>query len=245
MPKTSEDLNDAEHQKSSDLNDSEHPKKRSDLNVSEHPKSSDLNDSGHKKSPDPTDSKKHRKSSVPWFKRRFSKSKKTHDEDAMSGNVNHKAQTNTSSGNVNQNQQHDAEANTSSGNVNQNQQHDAEANSEDSLLRATKADIVVYVNRMCGRDGDGSKPSMCLDSRHPGLRDVHQTGGLEAATCSNSSLRSDDCSVHSHTVRDSKLGDLYLDVGNVKRCPAHVQRKLALEYQHKLLTSTIAHCAVR
>ena len=240
----SSDLNVSEYQESSDLNVSEH-RKGSDLNEKELLTTSDLKDSVRRQSTELNVSKKRKTS---WFKRRFSRNKKTPDEDAMSvhpeepdeasrlalanstgASVGHEGYANTSSGNVNQNQQHEAHVNTWSGNVNQNQLHDAEANTEDSLLRATKADIVVYLNRMCGRDGDSSKPGMCLGSRHP-------VGGLDTTTHSNSSLRSatarDDSSLHSQT-------------GNVKRCPSHVQRKLALEYQHTLLTSTIAHCAVR
>ena len=247
----SSDLNVSEYQESSDLNVSEH-QKGSDLNETELLTTSDLKDSVRRQSTELNVSKKRKTS---WFKRRFSRNKKTPDDDAMSvhpeesdeasrlalanstsASVGHEGQANISSGNVNQNQQHEAHVNTWSGNVNQNQQHDAEANTEDSLLRATKADIVVYLNRMCGRDGDSSKPCMYRDSRHPGLSDAHQTGGQGAPTHSNSSLRSatarEDSSLHSQT-------------GNVKRCPSHVQRKLALEYQHTLLTSTIAHCAVR
>ena len=120
--------------------------------------------------------------------------------------------------------------------MNQNQQHDDrdDMTSEYCLLRSTEAEIVAYLNQMCGGDsveGSSTPPSLC---GHRNLRDV---------MCHCRKMRSN--SSLEETRRGAQLGDLILDNGGVKRCPAHVQQKLALEYRATRLSSTIAHCAVR
>ena len=118
-------------------------------------------------------------------------------------------------------------------NQNQNQSHE-DPTSEYCLLRSTEEEIVAYLNQMCGGDSvDGSPTPPPLCGRRS-LRDI---------MCRCRQMRSDGSL--DETRRGAQLGDLILDNGGVKRCPAHVQQKLALERRATRLSSTIAHCAVR
>ena len=123
-------------------------------------------------------------------------------------------------------------------NINQNQQHEIDSNSEYCLLRSTEEDIVAYLTRMCGCDTvdhSHSEPRMCPHSKR--------------VLYDQQSLRNEMmCSVNSlpvETAHGAQLSDLFLDYCSVKRCPSHVQHKLALEYCATRLSSTIAHCSVR